>query len=430
MNAYEETIMVEHGDAAAAELAGLDTADAYLGRQPIVDRKGTLVGYELLYRDIDARINDVATTARVILNLLNGVGYAEAIGEFRASINVNAEFLFSDMVEVLAPGRIVLEILETVRATPDLLTRIGSLKACGFTFALDDFTGETPENRAFLDLVDFIKVDIERVPADRLAGMVRSLQRRKALLLAEKVEDPETFERCRQAGFELFQGFHFARPQVLVGKRPDANRAQVLRLLKLAMSDAPLNKLEDELKRVPAITVNVLRMVNSVAAGMRVRTASVREALIRIGRRPLAAWLQLLTYGGGGALGESALFRTAAVRARLMEQIMRSNSGAGDKAEQAFLVGVLSLMPVALDMTPEALAAELDLEEEVRGALVEFVGPMGDLLAMVECFEGGGRDALEKWALDGRWPASGEIMRMELEAQAWAGKLVQDEAPA
>ena len=256
---------------------------------------------------------------------------------------------------------------------------------------------------------------------------MRTLRRWNATLLAEKVEDPATYQRCRQAGFQMFQGFHFARPQVLVGKRPDAKRAQVLRLLKLVMSEAPLHELEEELKRVPAITVNLLRMVNSAAAGLRVRTASVREALMRVGRRPLAAWLQLLTYGSGGTLEESPLFRTAAVRARLMEQIARSTSGTDDVAERAFLVGVLSLMPVALGMTPEALAAELDLEEEVGAALSAFVGPLGDLLAMVECFEGGGRDALEKWTADARWPVAGEIMRMELEAQAWAGKLVSEE---
>ena len=146
MRAFEEETAIERE---AGAVADLDTTEAYLGRQPIVDRKGALVGYELLYRDDEARGTDLAATARVIINLLNGVGFAVALGEFRASINVDAGFLLSDMVGVLAPGLIVLEIFETVHATLGLVARIAALRARGFSFALDDFTRPTPENLPF-----------------------------------------------------------------------------------------------------------------------------------------------------------------------------------------------------------------------------------------------------------------------------------------
>ena len=351
------------------------------------------------------------------------MGFADSLGRFRGSINVCAEFLLSDMVELLSPASIVLEILETVHATPELLARIRALKTRGFSFALDDFTEETADNAPFLDVVDYIKVDILAVPEQSLGALVRGLRHRRAKLLAEKVEDTAAFERCLALGFELFQGFHFARPQLLSGKRPDPQRLQVLRLLKLVMSDAAQPRLEEEFKRQPALTVNLLRLVNSAAAGLRVRTASVRDALLRVGRRPLAAWLQLLIYGVNGSIETSALFRTAAVRARLMESIARRMPGGGMEAEHAFLVGVLSLMPVALNMKMEELVRELDLEKLVAGALTSFAGPLGDLLALVQCYEGGGRDALAAWMADARWPPPGEIVCFELEAQAWAGKL-------
>ncbi|MFY9314964.1 MAG: EAL domain-containing protein [Burkholderiales bacterium] len=401
----------------------VDAVDAYLGRQPIVDRDGRLVGYELLYRGADRAAGNVAATSDVVVNLLNGVGFADSLGRFRGSINVCAEFLLSDTVELLSPASVVLEILESVRATPELLARIGELRKRGYSFALDDVTAHTADNAPFLALVDFIKVDVLAVPEQSLGALVRGLQGCRGRLVAEKVEDAAAFERCLALGFELFQGYHFAKPQLLAGKRPDPQRLQVLRLLKLVMSDAPQAGLEEEFKRQPALTVNLLRLVNSAAAGFRVRSASVRDALLRIGRRPLATWLQLLVYGINGSIETSALFRTAAVRARLMESISRAMPGGARHAECAFLVGVLSLMPLALNMTPEALAQELHLEGTVAGALIAFEGPIGDLLAMVQCYEGGGRDALAEWAAVADWPPAGEIVRFELEAQAWAGKL-------
>jgi EAL and modified HD-GYP domain-containing signal transduction protein len=199
-----------------------DAVDAYLGRQPIVDRGGRLVGYELLYRGVDRTASNVAATSEVVVNLLTGVGFADSLGRFRGNINVCAEFLLSDMVELLSPARVVLEILESVRATPDLMARIGELRKRGFSFALDDFTAQTAENTPFLDVVDFIKVDILAVPGQALGALVRGLQGRRGELIAEKVEDARALERCVELGFDLFQGYHLAPTQVWAGKLASA----------------------------------------------------------------------------------------------------------------------------------------------------------------------------------------------------------------
>jgi c-di-GMP phosphodiesterase len=209
---------------ASSDLPAIDAVNACLGRQPIVDRGGQLVGYELLYRGADRSANDVAATSDVVVNLLEGVGFADSFGRFRASINVSADFLYSDMVDLLSPERVVFEILETVCATPGLIARINTLRARGFSFALDDVTEIGPGNAPFLEFVDYIKVDVLAVPVRLLGRLVHGLRRCGGKLLAEKVADTASFERCLALGFELFQGYHLARPQLLTGKRPDPNR--------------------------------------------------------------------------------------------------------------------------------------------------------------------------------------------------------------
>jgi EAL and modified HD-GYP domain-containing signal transduction protein len=199
-----------------------DAVDAYLGRQPIVDRGGRLAGYELLYRGVDRTANNVAATSDVVVNLLTGVGFADSLGRFRGNINVCAEFLFSDMTERLSPASVVLEILESVCATPELMARIAELRKRGFSFALDDFTAQTARNTPFLEVVDFIKVDVLAVPGQALGALVRGLRERRGELVAEKVEDARALERCVALGFDLFQGYHLAPPQVWAGKLASA----------------------------------------------------------------------------------------------------------------------------------------------------------------------------------------------------------------
>lgn len=356
-----------------------------IARQPIVDREGGLVAHELLFRG-ESNGGDAALTARLIVNVFAGIGFEQALGAHPAFVNVDAEFLLSDLPDLLPADRVVMEVLESVRVGPALLARIGVLRARGHRFAIDDYTGLTEDVRALLPLVETVKVDLLDVSPDAVEALLAPLRGWQGTLLAEKVEDAVMFERCRAAGFTLFQGFFFARPELMAGRRPDPGRLRVFGLLKTAMSDAPLGELEEALKRNPDVGYNLLRFANSVAAGFRSRTRSLREALMRLGRRAITTWLQLLVFGSGsGAPEDGALFRMAAYRGKLMEHLAQTLPGEPRwLAEQAFFVGVLSLMHVPLMTTPEALLEELELGADARRALGGREGSLGALLQLAE----------------------------------------------
>ena len=57
-------------------------------------------------------------------------------------------------------------------------------------------------------------------------------------LLAQGVETREDFGRCRDAGFQLFQGYHFARPEIVSGRRLTASQTTIIQLINLAARDA------------------------------------------------------------------------------------------------------------------------------------------------------------------------------------------------
>lgn len=177
----------------------------FLARQPILGRDQHLVAFELLFRTAGATeanvTDDVAATAAVISHA-SQLGMEQVVGSQLAFVNVTEAALMSDYVRFLPADKVILEILETVKASPRLIARIRELRALGFKFALDDIVAESEDFMAFVELVDVIKVDVKAVHADRLPGLTASLHMLGKTLLAEKVETLEEFRQCLALGFE------------------------------------------------------------------------------------------------------------------------------------------------------------------------------------------------------------------------------------
>ena len=282
-------------DAAADQL--------FLGRQPILDREQRLHAYELLFRSGSrnfAEVTDgVQATATVIANAFSELGIEAALGSHRGFINVDEAFLFSDMLELLPRHAVVLEILETVPPTPAVVERCAALKAAGFTLALDDVIQLEPEFADLLALVEIVKVDIQPLSRVQLMQLVMKLKPLGKQLLAEKVDSREQMEQCLKLGFSLFQGYYFAKPTIIAGKKLDHSQLSLMKLMGLLLGDADTSELEAALKPEPGLTINLLRMTNSVGSGCTEKITSLGHAITVLGRRQLQRWLQLLVFASG-----------------------------------------------------------------------------------------------------------------------------------
>lgn len=195
-------------------------SDATLGRQPILDRHGQVVAYELLFRasteDVDARISDDAVaTASVVACAFEKRGICTVVGKAQAFVNVDAAWLDGSAVERIHHDDVVLEILETVDVDAQILRRCRNLKDKGYRLALDDFTHDSTRHEPLLDIVDIVKVDVLQSDTASLPGLVQRLKRWPVQLLAEKVDTLERARQCVALGFDLYQGFFFGRPLVL-----------------------------------------------------------------------------------------------------------------------------------------------------------------------------------------------------------------------
>lgn len=217
------------------------------------------------------------------------------------------------MLEILPTDKIVLEVLETVEVTPQIVARCTELKARGFTLALDDFVNYEDKWKPLLDLIEIVKVDLPPLSQEQLVKVTAQLKRWPLTLLAEKVDSREQADFCHKLGYHLFQGYYFAKPAIIAGKKLGHSQLAMIRLLGLVMDDAETMQLEAVFKHEPGLAVNLLRLTNSVATGVRTKVTSLRHAITVLGRRQLQRWLQLLLYTnptGGGNVANPRSSRT------------------------------------------------------------------------------------------------------------------------
>lgn len=418
----------------ATEVA-LPTDDFFLARQPILGRNQHLVAYELLFRSADApeaNVVDHAAATAAVISHASQLGMQRVVGERLAFVNVDDIVLMSDFVRFLPHDKVILEILETVKATPLLIARVAELKSFGFTFALDDVVAQSDDVVKLIELVDIIKIDVQAVSPGGLGALVASFKGLGKKLLAEKVETVDEFDACMALGFEYFQGYYFARPAILSGKKIAPSELVILNLLQLIRSEADNREIAMSVKRDPLISLNLLRLVNTPAAGARRHIDSLAEALVVLGRDQLQRWLQILLYATPGANVEfnSPLLQMATTRGKLMELMARKMPNMqGPCAEAGFTVGIMSLMDALFSMSMADILESVAVAPEVKAALLEREGHLGEMLKIVELVENPKRGTQLRKSLRAIGLSVKDMREIELEAFSWVNEMVAKDAP-
>lgn len=404
--------------------------EIFIGRQPILGRNHELVAYELLFRSgrqkNAAEIpDDLLASAAVISHAFADLGVEQALGPYKGFINCDASLLLSDLLEALPSDKIVLEVLETVDPTPEIVERCRMLKELGYTLALDDFVNFEEKFRPLLDLVEIVKVDLMPLDAASLVSTTQALKKFPLQLLAEKVDSSELAEKCHALGYSFFQGYFFAKPTIIAGKKLGHSQLSLMRLLGLVLEDAETTKLETVLKPEPGLTLNLLRLTNSAATGLRTKITSIRHAITVLGRRQLQRWLQLLLYTDpSGSHSVSPLLQLAASRGRLMELLGgKLHPGRGDFEDLAFMTGIMSLMPTLMSVCLADILRGIELPSSVRKALDSQEGELGTLLKLTEALEAGDGPACS--GLAGQLPGldATTINTCLAQALAWANNI-------
>ncbi|GHA43417.1 EAL and HDOD domain-containing protein [Photobacterium aphoticum] len=363
---------------------------AYVARQPIFNRQQKTVGYELLFRDGESNafpnIDANKATCRLLVENFIAVGSDDADRGKRRFINFPQQSLVRLLPTLLPKKQVVIEVLETCEPNDELFLAIRHLYRMGYMIALDDFEMD-PRWARFLPYVHIIKLDLMKLGLAAACEFVANNRHRKLMFLAEKVETQDEFNVALEAGFHFFQGYFFSRPQVLKNRQITPERVATLRLLQeVCRPEVDFARVEQIIIADVSLSYLLLRYVNNAAQQVKVPIRDFRQALVYLGEARLRMFVSAVATAQAAVNKPHELFVLSLVRGRMCEVLAQSRCVSVD-GRTAFMTGLLSLLDALLDCPLPELLAQLPLEQDIRRALLERQGALGQILNLVEAFE-------------------------------------------
>ncbi|WP_438865480.1 EAL and HDOD domain-containing protein [Neptunicella sp.] len=363
---------------------------AYVARQPIMDKDQNVCAYELLFRDgkenCFPNIQPDEATSRILANNHLTLGLEDIACHKTSFINFHRDSLLNDFPSMLDPEHVVVEIVETIPTTEEMVNACKKIKDKGYKLALDDYTFDARWD-IFMPYIDIIKVDTHLSDYQTIAGKIEKLQKANIQLLAEKVETHEEFNLYNNLGFNLFQGYFFAKPEVIKQKNLPTSKLALVELMKeSANSSFSFDRVNAILERDVGLAYMLLRFINNPTVNKRYEITSLRHALNYMGEVELKKFISILALAKLGDEKPMELLHMSLVRAKFCELISHARKDV-DNPPKGFLVGLFSLLDALLSQNLNDVVNKLPIDLEIKQALMGEKGRLADYLSVAKAFE-------------------------------------------
>lgn len=371
---------------------------AYVARQPIFDRDKQVYAYELLFRDgVDNRFPDInpdEATSKILAASHLSLGVEEISDGKLAYINFHEDTLLYRFPTSLDPKQVIIEVVETVQITNNLLLACKHIFDMGYKVALDDYDFD-PKWDQFMDYISVVKVDVLECGMEKVRNNVHRLKEYPVKIIAEKVETYETFEELKELGFHYFQGFFFAYPEVIKHKRVGASQASLLELMEASSRlEFDFDHINNILERDVALSYMLLRFINNPTVNKRNKINSLRHALNYMGEVEIRKFIALMALAKLNADKPAELVHVSLVRARFCE-LIADHAGESNNPPKGFLVGLFSTLDAMLDQTMSGLMSKVPIDDTVREALCGEDNNLHQYLGIARAYESGDWKTIE-----------------------------------
>jgi len=360
----------------------------FLGRQPIVDKDSQLIGYELLYRNergTSDMSNEQSATANVLTHTLSLSGIDAVVGKHLAFVNIDTKFLKHDMILSVPAERFVFELDVPKEDDEESLKRLAELHKQGYNFAfcIDDVSDKTVTYaKKIVDYIKYIKLNTMQVDKEKLFKILLTLGSSQKQLIATHVETKELFESFFDMGFELFQGYFFAKPEMVTSTQVGSDSSTVISLCNLLTTDASVQEIVAGFASVPTLSMHLIQYLNSCAFSFKESVDSIDRMVTLIGRRPLLQWLFLTLYASNDESQENnAILLTVQQRTQLIVDLLKvvAPDTSKDEISKAYFVGLLSLMHVIVKQPLEEFLESIHIDSSIKEALLDKKGLLGEI---------------------------------------------------
>lgn len=365
---------------------------SFIARQPILNSNKKVVAYELLFRNgvknCFPNVDPDQATSNILSNNHLTLGIEAITHDLPAYINFHTKSLINSFPSFLDPKTVVIEILEDVPPSDELFATCKMLSDKGYTLALDDHDFN-PKWQRFFPLISIIKVDIADYSVLEISKFINKIDTSKITLLAERVETNEQFEQFKLMGFTLFQGYFFAKPEMLKQKKITTAKQNILELIGYASCEKlNFDAMSQVFSSDPGLSYKLLRFINNPFYGRSQEITSLKHALIYLGDIELKKFIALLALTDLNENKPTEIIRLSLIRAKFCEHIslLRKHKANPPKA---FLTGILSLIDGVLDNSIETIVEILPIHQEIKQALIAQENQLADFLELAKCIEVG-----------------------------------------
>lgn len=397
-------------------------SEVFVGRQPIYDRELGVYGYELLFRSGEANNADDVTsadgaTSQTIVNTFIEIGLEKIVGRRYAFINLTESFFLEEDKLPISPKQVILEVLEDIPVTDKLIEAVKRLHKQGFIIALDDYI-YSPAHKPLIEMAEIIKIDLMAMSRKELIEHVKILKPFNKKLLAEKIETLDEFDLCMDLGFDYFQGYFLSKPRIIKSTTLPQNKLAIMNILSLLQdSDSDIDDIDEAISSDVAMSYKILKLMNSAFFNFSNKIESVKQALLLIGRKKLNSWASMTAMS---KLDDqpSEMIRIAMTRAKMCELLAEQ---AGLKpVENFFTTGLFSALDILMQSSLEALLKPLPISDELREAVINKEGIMGEALICTLAYEKSDWKNVKFQNL-----SENEIYITNVEAVSWANMVME-----
>ncbi|MDY0120678.1 MAG: HDOD domain-containing protein [Sulfurimonas sp.] len=357
----------------------------YIARQPILDQNEEVFAYELLYRDekqTSTIENDRHATVAVLSNVLNRFGIKSLLGDHKAFIKVDKKFLMHEVFYTIPKEHFIFALQPNIKIDKNMRERIQKLHSLGYILAINDTLLEEEVYEQFfpiMDLISYIKVDI-KIPLENLSR-IKNLE---AKTIFTKVESHELYEKAKKLQCDYIQGYFFSKPKILTQEKFDPSSLDVINIFNKLMSECSIDEIVEEFEKSHTISIQLLNFINSGNFHFRKKISSIRQILTLMGKTRLTQWLMFMVYSGYKsdlAQQDTPLVSLVKSRTNLMVKVSQiiDKDNTQKLASKTYFTGVISLMDALFNVKLEIILEELNIDEEIKEALMFKKGKLGEI---------------------------------------------------
>lgn len=367
--------------------------ESYLARQPIFDEKKNIYAYELLFRggmdNFMPSVDGDHASSKLLSSTFYTIGLDKITSGKRAFINFTQK-LMEQRIPLFFPKEIaVIEVLENVVPTAEIISSVKEIKNRGYILALDDFVF-SPELMPLISMADIIKIDFRLTPRDEIRILIDDFRQRgiDVLFLAEKIETNEEFDDALGMGFSYFQGYFFCKPEIIKGREISTSQITLLQIMsEVSSDDFDFSKIESLIERDINLTFKLLKYINSAYFKGKREITTIRDAIVLLGSDELRRFISLIAMSQLNTSKPDALIFASAFRAKFCDLLAQLSLGAGCHGAEYFTVGMFSLIDAILDQPMDLVMEQLPLSPMIKDALVRKKGLAADFVRLAEIYE-------------------------------------------